>query len=105
VLTLDVLLIPFFLALVWMFWAVQQRARNIALMQVRKECGAEQVQLLDDTLVLEGIRPGRTSMGKFCIERRYGFEFSSTGEYRYRGTIILAGRRVKQLSMAPHRIN
>ena len=104
VVTLESLLIPILLALVWMFWMVQQRARSLALKHVRKACQQEWVQLLDDTLVLESIRPSRNAAGRFCLERRYGFEFSSTGERRYKGEVHLRGQRVAHLELEPHQV-
>nr|WP_246624658.1 DUF3301 domain-containing protein [Oceanobacter mangrovi] len=102
--TLDLLLIPLLLALVWLAWASQQRAKNLALMQVRKRCASESLQLLDDTLVFEKLWLGRYINGGVCIKRRYQFEFSSTGEHRYQGQVTLAGQRLAALQLAPHHI-
>ena len=104
-------------ALGYLFWNRQQQARLLALQSVRRHCQQEDVQLLDDTLVLERIRirripslqlvkgEGRSQPGGWRLVRTYRFEFSSTGDERYQGLLTLIGRRVAKLELQAHRIH
>ena len=103
------------LALAYIFWNRQQQARLLALHAVRRHCQQEDVQLLDDTLVLERIRirripclqlvkgEGRSQPGGWRFVRTYRFEFSSTGDERYQGLLTLSGWRVAKLELQAHR--
>ncbi|WP_419810294.1 DUF3301 domain-containing protein [Bacterioplanoides sp.] len=96
----------FFFALVavlYLFWNKQQQARVLALQVVRKHCEQQNLQLLDDTLLLDALRLRKRGAGWRLI-RCYRFDFSSTGDERYTGHIHLAGRRVEQLELDAHRI-
>jgi len=50
-------------------------------------------------MVLRGVWPARDEGGSLKIRRRYGFEFTSTGQARYQGTIILLGHVLKNLEL------
>lgn len=91
------------LALLYLFWNRQQQARIKALSAVRRHCAEEDVQLLDDTLQLVSMAV-RNGPGGRRLHRTYRFEFSSTGDERYEGQIILAGRSVIGLRLQTHRI-
>ena len=92
------------LALLYLFWNRQQQANMQALKAVRRHCQEEAVQLLDDTLELEAMR-FRRGPGGWRLHRNYRFEFSSTGDERYEGRVILAGRHITGLRLAAHRIH
>ncbi|WP_430459667.1 DUF3301 domain-containing protein [Thalassolituus sp. LLYu03] len=92
------------LALVFIFWNRQQRATQLTLQAVRRHCSEEDLQLLDDTLELTGMR-FRNGPGGWKLHRNYRFEFSSTGQERYQGRVILAGRRIIGLRLDAHRIH
>lgn len=92
------------MALLFLFWARQQQAKLTTLKAVRRHCDQEQVQLLDDTLELTSMRV-RNGPGGWKLHRNYRFEFSSTGDERYEGKVILAGRRVIGLRLQAHRIH
>lgn len=53
-------------------------------------------------MVLRGVWPIRDEQGSLKIRRRYVFEFSSTGEARYQGTITLLGHVLKSLELEAH---
>lgn len=86
----------------WQMWDKQQKARQLALAAVRQRCQQEGVQLLDDTLVIERTWPEKR-LGRWDLRRDYGFEFSSTGDLRYRGHLVLWGRKITLLDLQPHR--
>ena len=92
------------LALVFIFWMRQQQAKLMTLKAVRRHCQQENLQLLDDTLALTGMR-WRNGPGGWKLHRDYHFEFSSTGDERYDGRVILAGRRIIGLQLQAHRIH
>lgn len=83
---------------VWV-WQINLRARELAQRSCRHACQHYGVQLLDDTVALEGIRLRRDSSGQVRIERRYVFEFSSTGASRQAGLVVVLGRRVEFLAL------
>lgn len=92
------------MAVIYMFWNKQQQARVLASGVVRKHCDLQGLQLLDDTLTLESYQIKKRGAG-WVLMRSYHFEFSSTGDERYSGSVLLAGRRVEQLELDTHRVN
>jgi hypothetical protein len=84
------------LALGW-FWSDSLRARDLALRECKKACGAANAQLLDQTVALAGLSLTRNAEGRVSIRRRYRFEFSLDGGDRYAGQITLAEGRVGSL--------
>lgn len=90
------------LALGYQAWAWQQTARGQAMAAVKRRCQQEGVQLLDDTLVLERMRLRRGKRG-MVLWRCYQFEFTSTGDQRYRGHVALSGRKLETIEMAAYR--
>jgi len=97
-------------ALVWLsimaaivaFWWHSDFVKNLALTMADQHCKQLGLQLLDQTMVIKGILPIRDSAGSLCLRRIYRFEFTSTGEVRYRGTIIMSGRRRESIELEPH---
>lgn len=76
--------------------------RDRALILVRQHCKHVDVQLLDESIVLNRIRLARNRGGRFGVVRRYGFEFTVTGERRYTGNIQLHGAQLMGIELAPH---
>lgn len=76
--------------------------RDRALGLVRSHCTKADVQLLDESIALTRLRPGRNRRGRLGLIRRYGFEFTVTGERRYPGYIELHGSQLLNLELAPH---
>jgi len=87
--------------LVWWLWRVLgQRDRALAI--VRRHCKQHDLQLLDDSVALSGVRLGRTRGGWFGLIRRYAFEFTVTGEQRLRGQISMFGAHLGRIELEPH---
>ena len=84
------------------FWWHSDRIKQLALAAVQQYCRQRGLQLLDQTMVLRGLALKRGEDGRLAWHRRYVFEFSSTGERRYRGEIQLHGIRVLQLELEAH---
>ncbi|MGI3128963.1 DUF3301 domain-containing protein [Halopseudomonas pachastrellae] len=84
----------------WLWRSLGQRDQ--ALARVRQHCERADVQLLDDSVALSAIRIGRNRRGMPGLIRRYGFEFTVTGEHRYSGHLDLHGLQVLKIELAPH---
>lgn len=84
------------------FWWQSDKIKNMALSQVLQYCQQQQLQLLDQTMVLKGLGLGRNDSGILQIQRRYAFEFTSTGEERYAGLVELSGSKLRHIELAPH---
>ena len=75
-----------------------------AVVTAKRHCARQGVQLLDDTVALKRLRPKRSSSGAMSISRCYEFEFTSTGERRYLGTMEMLGRRLLHIDLEPHQM-
>lgn len=78
--------------------------KETALAATRKYCRQMDVELLDDTVVLRGFWLKRDGSGRLHMWRSFLFEFTSTGEERYSGRIVLLGNRVEDIQLEPHRL-
>jgi len=96
---LSLLLLSLFCWYWWKARAVQERAFQAA----KSHCERLQVQLLDDSVFLSGIKLVRDQRGMLRVQRTYGFEFTATGDNRYRGSIRMVGDRPGAIELAPHR--
>jgi len=88
-----------------LLWWNAQGVKQQALQATKAYCKKMEVQLLDEGLVLKGFWLKRGNRGSLCLWRSYNFEFTSTGNERYSGLIILLGRRVESIQLDPHRLN
>lgn len=87
----------------WMLFA-GMRVRELALKAGRDYCRAIGVQFLDETVSADGISLARDRGGQVRVRRRYGFEFTSDGERRYKGEIRMLGLRLQGVDVEMHRI-
>lgn len=94
------LLILAFWAGAWIWRGLGLRDRALSL--VRSHCSKADVQLLDESIALVRLRPGRNRNGRIGLIRRYAFEFTVTGERRYPGFVELHGAQLLNLELAPH---
>lgn len=86
------------LAISWL-WYDSMGAREAGVKAVRTACAAEGLQLLDETIAITRLRPGRDRAGRFCWFRAYQFDYSETGENRRSGVVHLLGRDVVFLNL------
>ncbi len=100
----DVLIMALF-TLFCMLWWNAQGVKQIARVATKAYCKKMDVQLLDDGVFLRGFWFKRNSRNVLQLWRSYNFEFTSTGEERYGGRIILLGRYVEDIQLDPHRLN
>lgn len=84
------------------FWWQGDKVKSTALQYLYDYCRQQDLQLLDQTIVLKGVWPCRNESGSMQLRRRYGFEFTSTGEERYTGMIELSGRRLQSIQVQAH---
>lgn len=82
------------LALAVVFWFQSTGAREQARATCKAICRRLGVQLLDDTVGLHRLRPGRNEQGRLCLVRDYSFEYSPDGGARFPGLIRLRGGRM-----------
>ena len=77
---------------------------NISLLAraaAKRHCAKEGIQLLDQNVILKRIGIAKSHRSLFAIKREYAFEFSSVGDYRYKGDIIMHGNLLANIELAP----
>jgi hypothetical protein len=89
------------LAGAWLVWD-NLKAREAAIAASRSLCMAEGLQLLDDSVAMQSLRPARGSRGGMRLQRVYSFEYSHTGNERSKGSVTLLGDTVIALYVAQH---
>lgn len=87
---------------VWL-WLDSIKAREIAVRAAFRACDGDGVQLLDETVAIRSLSLARNEDGKVCLVRKYGFEFSDTGENRRSGWLVLRGREIEAFRLQPSR--
>jgi hypothetical protein len=75
-------------------WFDGFKAREAGINAARLACDTESLQLLDDTVAIESLKPARNNDGRLVLRRVYKFEFSDTGNNRRNGSVVLLGHRV-----------
>lgn len=86
-------------ALSW-FWLQSLRAREVAVHAAQDLCAHQGLQLLDGTVVLNALRLRRAPQGHVTLHRTYRFEYSSDGERRQYGFVLLLGLRLESVGLA-----
>jgi hypothetical protein len=99
----DIFLISL-ICLICVYWFNAQKTKEIALEAAREHCLTLDVQMLDGYVALNGIRLKRDKLRKIQLQRSFLFEFSSTGNERYNGILLMLGDRVESIYMEPYRI-
>ena len=79
----------------WQSGKFKGRARELA----SRYCQQLNLQLLDYSMVITGYWPVRDASGNIVIRRTYQFEFTSTGERRHQGIIVLLGQHIKSIDL------
>lgn len=95
---LGTLLISIVAMALVVFWYSGRAAAETATVIGQRACARAGVQWLDQSVHLLAIRPRRGPDGWLGLERHYGFEYSTGGEDRHAGRIVLHGRRLKALA-------
>ena len=102
-LDLKTLTILFILVLGAWYWWRALGTKERAARSARQACERADVDLLDQSVFLSGLGIRRDPEGRLCLRRTYSFDFTATGDGRYRGRIVLLGQRVKTVEFEPHR--
>lgn len=99
----DVFILSVFL-LILAYWWQAQGVKHRAIKAVKAHCKSMDVQLLDDSVELKRFWFKRNARGQLAIWRSYAFEFSSTGEERYLGRVVMLGIQLERVDLSPHRL-
>lgn len=91
-----------FLITAFLYWLNSIRAKEIATVHSREACKKMSLEFLDETVSIKKVRLRRNSLGRLVFYREYQFEFTSTGEYRYKGRIKILGKSLMGVEMEPH---
>ena len=75
------------------------RARDLAI----AHCQQLGLQLLDHSMVIVGLWPVRRVNG-LVFRRTYQFEFSSTGDRRYQGRLVMEGRQLVSIDLEAYKL-
>ncbi|MCP4387930.1 MAG: DUF3301 domain-containing protein [Gammaproteobacteria bacterium] len=85
----------------WQSGLFKGRARDLAI----AHCQQLGIQLLDQSMVIVGFWPVRSRSGSLMFRRSYQFEFSSTGDRRYQGKLVLEGMLLKSIELEAYRLH
>ncbi|MCF6205147.1 MAG: DUF3301 domain-containing protein [Methylococcaceae bacterium] len=92
------------LLLIGYYWSDSTKTRETALDFVKNHCKKIDVQMLDEYVALNGLWLKRDKKGKIRLWRSYQFEFTSTGNERYNGKVIMLGRTITSIHLDPYKI-
>jgi len=90
--------------LVISFWWQSIQLRERALLHVKQYCKKMDLQWLDQNLVRKRIRIIFVTKIYWRLERSFQFEFTTTGEHRYRGVIVMLGKQLKTIETDPYEV-
>ena len=78
--------------------------REIALKAARQHSDELSVQLLDQSVGIHRVWLKRGGDNRLHIWRNYQFEFTSTGDERYKGHVITLGEQVETVQLQVHKV-
>ncbi len=90
--------------LLFYYWWYSGKFKGRALALALDHCRQLNLQLLDHSMVIRGIWLERNTGANPALRRTYQFEFTSTGEQRYQGQIILVGTKLKSIEFEAYRL-
>ncbi len=91
---LESLILLLFIAAIGWFWQDSASAREVAIAAAATACQRESLQFLDDTVAQRGLRLVRHDNGRLVLQRSFSFEFSTTGDDRQPGLVVILGRDI-----------
>lgn len=86
------------------YWWQSGEYKNRALALALQHCQQLDLQLLDQSMVIRGYWPVRREDGRWFIRRTYQFEFTSTGQQRYRGNMVLIGFKLDSVELEAYQL-
>lgn len=87
------------------YWSYTQKLKQVALKASIRCCNESGVQFLDHSVVMHRFSFLKNSNNKWGMIREYRFEFTSTGENRYTGRVLLQGHNTIKTELEPYTIN
>ncbi len=87
------------------YWWRSQQIKDKAYQAVLTHCYKADLELLDGNIALAKQGFERDKNGKLHWLRYFQFEFTSTREHRYKGTVVMAGFHLVDISLEPYHIN
>lgn len=93
------------LGLLAYYWSLTQKLKSLAVFAATRRCQEAGVQFLDHTVVFNRHVWFKNSEGKRRLQREYLFDFSSTGEQRYQGKVILQSHHIVAVELGAYSIN
>lgn len=87
------------------YWYYSAQSRELAIAEARRLCSLDQLQLLDQTVSLQRQWVTRNARQRWFYCRQYTFEFTTTGEQRYQGRILIIQGRVVKSDIDAYRID
>jgi len=84
----------------WQSGLFKGRARELAA----AHCRQLGLQLLDQSMVITAIRPVLGRGGRIEFRRTYQFEFSSTGDQRYQGELVMEAMHLKSIELEAYKL-
>lgn len=90
------------LGLATLYWRHSLYIKEQAYRAAHRRCQELGVQLLDDSVYLRQVRLKRNSTGVLALWRAFQFEFTVSGGERYRGHVLMLGRRIESIELQPH---
>ena len=82
-------------------WYSTLRAREYANHVAADTCRKLNVQFLDGTVAFTRLKPVRDATGRLTLRRSYVFDYTSDGVTRQQGFVILRGRDLEAVGLAP----
>lgn len=82
-------------------WHATLRAREFANHVAADTCRKLNVQFLDGTVAFTRFRPVRDMTGRLTLRRSYVFDYTPDGVTRLQGFVILCGRDLEAVGLAP----
>ncbi|MDH5356154.1 MAG: DUF3301 domain-containing protein [Gammaproteobacteria bacterium] len=92
------------IAFVLQYWWQSGEYKGRALKLAAQYCQRNDLQLLDQSMVIKGYWPRRNERAVWVIRRTYDFEFTSTGQQRYRGKLTLMGYQFDKIELEAYQL-
>ena len=99
----DLLIVCIFILIGLVLWR-GVAIREFALRASSQHCQQLGLQLLDQNVARRGLWFKSDSTGKYSLWQSFTFEFTSTGEERYQGRIVVLGGKVSSVDLQPYRL-
>lgn len=87
------------------YWWFGALSREQALVEAKRLCHLDTLQLLDQTVAQKKQWLARNNQGHISYYRLFVFEFTSTGDQRYQGRILIVGGKVIKSDLDVYRIS